>query len=147
MKSKIKVLQLHDLFYASLPIKFKLWQLLLNFSQCTACTVTLMARRQVADLVIKMFLSTKSAISLHETNVRLICKGRGSQGLGQLRWHWGGGNTKRCMLIELRGNWQPSIDASVGVDFLPESQTLKEKPHGDNKDAASNAAQPTRHTT
>lgn len=81
--------------------------------------VTLMARRQVADLVIKMFLSTKSAISLHETNVRLICKGRGSQGLGHLHWHWGGGNTKRCMLIELRGNCQPSIDASVGVDFLP----------------------------
>lgn len=74
MKSKIKVLQLHDLFYASLPINLKLWQLLLNFSQCTAYTVTLMARRQVADLVIKMFLSTKSAISLHETNVRLICK-------------------------------------------------------------------------
>lgn len=125
MKSKIKVLQLHDLFYASLPIKFKLWQLLLNSSQCTAYTVTLMARRQVADLVIKMFLSTKSAISLHETNVRLICKrlgreeGRGSQGLGHLHSHWGGGNTKRCMLIELRGNCQPSIDASVGVDFLP----------------------------
>lgn len=36
-----------------------------------------MARRQVADLVIKMFLSTKSAISLHETNVRLICNGQG----------------------------------------------------------------------
>lgn len=82
MKSKIKVLQLHDLFYASLPIKFKLWQLLLNFSQCITYTVTLMARRQVADLVIKMFLSTKSAISLHETNVRLICKGRERGGEG-----------------------------------------------------------------